>query len=183
MLKNAFALALFLTVGAALAADPLASGPQAGEKVPGPFKPLNATGPDAGKEECLYCKHGSKPMVMVFARELSPGVVALIKKLDAATAAKSEAGLASCVIVLSDTKDLAPALAKWAGAEKIANTVLATYAPAGPAKYALAPDAVVTVLLYTKQTVKSNHKFRAGELKDAGVEAILADLAKILPSE
>ncbi len=183
MLKNAFALALFLTVGAALAADPITSGPQVGEKVPGPFKPLNATGPDAGKEECLYCKHGSKPMVMVFVRELSPGVVTLIKKLDAATAAKGEAGLASCVIVLSDTKDLAPSLAKWAGAEKIANTVLATHAPAGPAKYALAPDAAVTVLLYTKQTVKSNHTFRAGELKDAGVEAILADLAKILPSE
>jgi hypothetical protein len=183
MRKNAIALGLFLTVGAALAAEPVASGPQVGEKIPGPFKPLNATGPDAGKEECLYCKHGSKPMVMVFTRELTPGVVALIKKLDAATAAKSEAGLASCVIVLNDTKDLATGLAKWAQAEKIANTVLATYTATGPAKYAIAPDAAVTVLLYTKQTVKANHTFRAGELKDAGADAVIADLAKILSRE
>ena len=183
MLKNAIALGVFMAVGVAAAAEPVASGPQVGEKVPGPFKPLNATGPDAGKEECLYCKHGSKPMVMVFARELTPGVVALIKKLDTATAAKSDTGLASCVIVLSDTKDLATSLAKWAQSEKIANTVLATYTTAGPAKYTLSPDAAVTVLLYTKQTVKANHTFRAGELKDAGVDAIVADLAKILPRE
>ncbi|QJX01289.1 hypothetical protein [Frigoriglobus tundricola] len=183
MLKKAIALGVFLAGGLALGAEPAASGPQVGEKVPGPFKPLNATGPDAGKEECLYCKQGSKPMVMVFARELTPGVAALIKKLDAATAAKSEAGLASCVIVLSDAKDLAASLGKWAQAEKITHTVLATYAATGPAKYALAPDAAVTVLLYTKHTVKANHTFRAGELKDAGADAVVADIAKILPRE
>lgn len=183
MLKNGFALALVLSAGVALAVEPITSGPQVGEKVPGPFKPLNATGPDAGKEECLYCKNGSKPVAMVFARELTPEVVALIKKLDAATAAKSDAGLASCVIVLSDTKNLAASLAKWAEAEKITNTVLATYAQAGPAKYALAPDAAVTVLLYAKHTVKANHTFRTGELKTAGVDAIVADLAKIRPTE
>jgi hypothetical protein len=183
MLKNGFALALVLTAGTSLAAEPVASGPQVGEKVPGPFKPLNATGADAGKEECLYCKNGSKPVAMVFVRELTPEVVALIKKLDAATAAKRDAGLASCVIVLSDAKDLAASLAKWAREEKIANTVLATYAPAGPAKYALAPNAAVTVVLYTKHTVKANHTFRTGELKASGADAIVADLAKILPTE
>ncbi|MBN9120946.1 MAG: hypothetical protein J0I06_17635 [Planctomycetes bacterium] len=183
MLKNGFALSLFLAVGVALAAEPVTSGPQPGDKVPGPFKPMNVTGPDAGKEECLYCKNGSKPVVMVFAREFTPGVVALVKKLDAATGAKSEAGLASCVIALTDAADFGPSLAKWAGGEKIAHTVLATYAKGGPAKYAIAPDAAVTVLLYTKQTVKANHSFRAGELTEAKADAVLADLAKILPRE
>src|SRR5580693_8202506 len=114
MLKNGLAMAFILVLSvASLAVEPIASGPQAGEKVPGPFKPLNATGPDAGHEECLYCKNGSKPVVMVFTKELTPSVVGLIKKLDA-TAANSERGLATCVIVLSDTKDMAASLAKWA---------------------------------------------------------------------
>jgi hypothetical protein len=183
MLKNGIALGLFLAVGVALAADPVASGPQAGEKVPGPFKPMNVTGPDAGKEECLYCKQGSKPMVMVFAREITPGVVALIKALDATTAAKSDAGLGSCVIVLTDANNFGPSLAKWAEGEKITHTVLATYPSSGPAKYALSADAAVTVLLYTKQTVKANHSFRAGELTETKAKTVLADLAKILPNE
>jgi hypothetical protein len=120
---------------------------------------------------------------MVFARELTPGVGALIKKLDAATDAKSEAGLASCVIVLTDATNVGPALAKWAGGEKITHTVLATYAKDGPAKYNLSADAAVTVLLYTKQTVKVNHSFRTGELTETKVDAVLADLVKILPRE
>ena len=108
----AFGFTLVIALGVR-AAEPVTSGPQAGEKVPGPFKPLNVTGPDAGQEECLYCKNGSRPVVMVFTRELTPGVVTLIKKLDAATVANSEGRLASCVIVLNDGKDLAPSLAKW----------------------------------------------------------------------
>jgi hypothetical protein len=184
MTRKGLTLGALLAFGfAAAAAEPVASGPQPGEKVPGPFKPLNVTGSDAGKEECLYCKNGSKPVVMVFTRELTPGVVALIKKLDAATAANTEADLATCVIVLSDDKQLPQALAKWAQTEKVANTVLATYASTGPAKYHLANDAAVTVLLYAKQTVKANHAFRAGELKETSVDALLSDFGKILPRQ
>ena len=184
MVRNGFVMIVVLIPAAAgLAAEPVASGPQAGEKVPGPFKPLNATGADAGKKECLYCKNGSRPVVMVFARDMSPGVVSLIKKLDAATAAKSEEGLAGCLILLSDMKDVAPALAKWADAGGIRNIVLATYPSPGPEKYRLAPDAAVTVLLYTKQTVKANHSFRAGELTQTGVDSVMADLSRILPRE
>jgi hypothetical protein len=184
MLKNGFSLGvLLLIVSMTVAAEPVSSGPQPGEKVPGPFKPLNVTGPDAGQEECLYCKNGSRPVVMVFTRDLSPAVVALIKKLDEATGAKRDSGLASCVIVLCDHKDIVPMLAKWAKAEKLDSTVLATYPTKGPEKYSISPDAAVTVLLYSKQTVKANHTFRTGELKDAGVDAVMADLAKIMPRE
>ena len=79
-----------LALTGAAKAEPITSGPQAGQKVPGPFKPLNVTGPDAGKHECLYCKFGARPAVMVFARQGSPALAALVKKIDAATA-----GLAS----------------------------------------------------------------------------------------
>jgi len=181
MLKNGIALGLFLAAGVALAAEPVASGPQPGEKVPGPFKPLQVNGPDAGKEDCIYCKNGAKPVVMVFVRELTPNVVTLIKKLDAATAAKSDADLATCVIVLSDEKDMASSLGKWAASEKINNTILATYASSGPEKYAISTDAAVTVLLYAKRTVKANYSYRAGAMTAGDVNVILGDLAKIVP--
>ena len=43
----------------------------------------------------------------------------------------------------------------------------------------MAPE--VTVVLYTKRTVKANHTFKKGELNDKAIDAIVADLAKILP--
>ncbi len=39
--------------GSVLAADePLKSGPQVGQTIPGPFNPLNVTGPSAGEKAC-----------------------------------------------------------------------------------------------------------------------------------
>ncbi len=46
-------LAIALLVGSAFAADDLKSGPQIGDKVPGPFSPLNINGDDAGAKRCL----------------------------------------------------------------------------------------------------------------------------------
>jgi hypothetical protein len=46
------ALGALLVAGAALAGD-LKSGPPEGKNIPGPFHPLHASGPDAGKKVCL----------------------------------------------------------------------------------------------------------------------------------
>ena len=46
------ALGGLLIAAAALAGD-LKSGPAQGDKIPGPFNPLHANGPDAGKKVCL----------------------------------------------------------------------------------------------------------------------------------
>jgi hypothetical protein len=47
------ALAAIALTGYSLAADDLKSGPQEGARVPGPFNPLHANGPDEGKKVCL----------------------------------------------------------------------------------------------------------------------------------
>jgi len=56
MMKNRIvvgtSLACALLVSSVLAAETLRSGPQTGEKVPGPFSPLNVTGEDAGQKRC-----------------------------------------------------------------------------------------------------------------------------------
>jgi hypothetical protein len=42
-----------LLAGSVLAADDaLKSGPQVGQNIPGPFNPLNVTGPSAGEKAC-----------------------------------------------------------------------------------------------------------------------------------
>ena len=46
-------LAAALLAGCVLAADAPKSGPQAGDRIPGPFNPLNVTGDDAGQKRCL----------------------------------------------------------------------------------------------------------------------------------
>ncbi len=45
-------LAAVLLLSSACAAGDLKSGPQVGKAVPGPFNPLNVTGPDAGSKRC-----------------------------------------------------------------------------------------------------------------------------------
>ena len=67
-------------------AGELKSGPQAGEKVPGPFHPVNVTGEHKGEKFCLFCVNGENPVAMIFAREISPELTKLIKKIDEATA-------------------------------------------------------------------------------------------------
>jgi hypothetical protein len=183
MSKYPIAAALALAFAGAASAEPVTSGPQAGQKVPGPFAPLHATGPNAGAKGCLYCKNGANPVAMVFARELSPAVMALIQKIDAATAAHADCRMGSFVTFLSDNPELPGALKQVAAQEHIQTTILCTYAPAGPPSYKLAADAEVTVILYTHHTVKANYAFRKGELNEQAVNAVLADVAKILPTE
>ena len=144
------------------------SGPQAGQKIPGPFKPLHATGPDAGQQVCLVCKNGANPVAMIFARNVSAPLTALIKKIDAATAAHQDAEMGSFVVFLNDDPSLPAALKGLADKEGIKQTVLATFAPAGPPSYHVAADAAVTVVLYTHHKVVANYAFREGESERQG---------------
>ena len=79
MVRNLLAAAVVVVLGGAVVGADLKSGPQTGEKVPGPFHPYNVTGEDAGKVACLYCKGGDDPVVAVFARSsddaMAPGSV------------------------------------------------------------------------------------------------------------
>jgi hypothetical protein len=176
-------LVLALAFPGVASADPVESGPQAGQRVPGPFRPLHATGPHAGERVCLYCENGVHPVAMIFARQLSPELVALIKQVDAATAAHADCRMGSFVVFLSDSADLPGTLRQVAEREHIQRTILSTDAPAGPRRYNIAADADVTVILNTHRTVKANYAFRKGELNDRAIATVIGDIAKILPAE
>ena len=169
-----------VVAGSSLAQEPVTSGPQVGKAVPGPFHPLNVTGAKAGKKNCLFCENGPNPVAMIFAREVSPGLTMLIKKIDAATAQNKKARMGSFVVFLSDNEKLADELKALAEKENIQHTVLSIDNPAGPKGYNVAKDADVTVVLYEDRTVRSNHSYRRGELNAKAVDQIVADLPKIL---
>jgi hypothetical protein len=178
-------LAAALVAGVASAAEKLESGPQVGKSVPGPFEPLNVTGKEAGNKYCLYCSNGSHPVAMIFAREVSPELKTLITKIDAATVKHSDAKMGSFVVFLGDEEDktFEKDLKKMADEAGLKKIVLSIHDKTGPAKYKIAKEADVTVVLYTDHEVKANYAFKKGELKAQNVEQIVADVSKILPTD
>jgi len=179
----ALSLAFVLFAGVAIAEKKasVTSGPQVGEELAGPFHPLNVNGSAAGKKNCLYCSNGNNPVAMIFARETTPELTSLIKKLDACCAKNSSAKLGSFVVFCSDSEGLESKLKDVAKEAKLKKVVLSIDNPAGPEKYNVSKDADVTVVLYVKHTAKANFAFKKGEMKDKDVEAIMKAIPKILP--
>jgi hypothetical protein len=171
--------ALFLVAGLASAQD-VKSGPQPGEKIPGPFNPLNINGEDAGEKRCLVCKNGTNPVIMVFARNADdPAVAKLIKKMDEVTDKHASTEMGSFVVFCTDDDKAESKLKTMADSAKLKKTILSIDNPQGPAKYKVAQDAEVTVVLYKEHMVKANHAFKKGEFKEADIEKVLADVSKI----
>jgi hypothetical protein len=177
----ALALVVLLFAGVTYAEKPsVTSGPQVGEELAGPFHPLNVNGKSAGKKNCLYCENGSNPVAMVFARECSPELTKLIKKLDACCEKHTDAKMGSFVVFCSNAEGLEDKLKGVAKDADLKKVVLSIDNPAGPDKYNVSRDADVTVVLYTNRTVKANFAFKKGELKDKDVDTSLTSVPKIL---
>lgn len=178
-------LAVAFLAGAVYAekAEKLKSGPQVDEKLAGPFHPLNVTGDNAGKKHCLYCENGDNPVAMIFAREATPAVANLIRKIDEATVKNKGCDMGSFVVFCSDEDGLEAKLKSLAAKGKLSKIVLSIDNPAGPKDYNVSKEADVTVVLYTDHTVKANFAFKKGQLSDKSIDAIVADISKITPKK
>src|SRR3954466_8292879 len=107
MLRKLLAVAVVAVLGGVVGAADLKSGPQTGEKVPGPFHPLNINGESAGKKACLYCKAGDDPVVAIFARNADDATLQkLIAAVETATEKNSKADLNGFVVFCSDSDKL-----------------------------------------------------------------------------
>jgi hypothetical protein len=182
----ALGLALALFAGVAVAekkASTVKSGPQVGEELAGPFHPLNVTGEAAGEKKCLYCANGNNPVAMIFAREATPEVAKLLKKLDACTAKHTDCKMGSFAVFCSDSEGLEGKLKEMAKEQGLKKLILSIDNPAGPKGYNVSKDADVTVVLYTKHTAKANFAFKKGQMKDKDIDTIVSSVAKILPKE
>jgi|SRR5262245_34303237 len=175
-------LALILTAGVGAADAKVKSGPQVGEDLAGPFHPLNVNGKQAGKKHCLYCENGAAPVAMIFARDVSDPLVSLIKKLDDAAEKNKDYSMGAFVVFVSDDKELEGKLKQVAEKQGLKKLVLSIDNEGGPQGYKVDKDAEVTVVLYKERNVKANHAFKKGELNGKAVDAVVADLTKILPT-
>lgn len=177
------AFVMWLVCRAADAAEPIKSGLQAGEKIAAIFEPLNVTGPFAGEPHCLVCENGASPVAMIFAREPTAPLVRLLARLDAATAEHRQQEMGSFVVFLNEREGLAEQLKEVAKKHALKHVALTIDKPDGPEGFQVAADAEVTVVLYHRYQVQANHAFRKGELGDAAIEKILADVPKIVPKK
>jgi hypothetical protein len=178
---------LLLCGGAVVAAEGgLKSGPQPGAYLPGPFNPYNVTNADmpdyAGTKNSYVEQHGSNPVVLIFAQEVSGPLVTLVKLLDREVSRnKSEKlRLRAVVVVLSEDEGMEDKLKALSRKEEIRNVSLALLLPPGPKHYKLSPAADVTALLYRQNKVVANHAFKKGELNEKAIEAVLRDVPRIV---
>jgi hypothetical protein len=149
---------------------------------PGPYTALVSVGPQRGQQHCFICESGDRPLVIIFARQLSDPLGKLAAKLDKALIDHQASELRTWVTFLTDDQvSLDPKVVQWSKKQATGSVPLGVFEdPVGPPTYLLAREADVTVLLSVKQKVVANFAFRTGELNDAGVGAVLKALPKIV---
>jgi hypothetical protein len=190
-------LAVVMLTVPVVAAEPLQPGYKVGEPLQLFVNEYRVTGPKPGEGADLVCSYARRPVVMVYAREISAPVVRLIKKVDEVTGAHQKESLGSYVVLLCDTQDREADLKALAEKEKVQHTLLAlvvineTALKKGPewrtrglqrlqAKFGA--EAETTIVLASEQRVRASYAYRKGELKDKDIDQIFTDLPKILPS-
>ena len=121
-------------------------------------------------------------MVAIFTRSITDDLTSLVKQIDKLVGENEEKQMRAFVVLLSDDPDADEAkLQKLAEKHKIKNVPLTIFdGLVGPPKYKIAEGAEVTVLMWTKQTVKVNHAYAKGKLNAAGVKTVVKSTAKIL---
>jgi hypothetical protein len=170
--------------GTCLAAEPLSSGLQVGQR-PMPYSFVLSTGAERGQSRCFICATEERPAVIVFARSRNEATGKLLQKLDKATTDHQTAELRVWATFPSkDQTELDPQLVRWSQKLGLRNVPLGVYEDAaGPPSYRLAPDADLTVLLFVKRKVAATFAFRAEETTDDALNAVLEALPKILPEK
>ena len=190
MTKSFFAaLAVAMLAVPSLASEPLQPGYQVGEPLQLLFREYLVTGPGVEKpreSNYLVCTYSTRPVVMVYTRQINAPVIRLIRKLDEATETHQRERLGSYVVLVCDRQDRDKELKALAEKEKIRHTLLSLVVldEAGlkrfQAKFGV--EAETTVVAATSQRrVKASYTYRKGELRDKDIAQILADLPKILP--
>jgi hypothetical protein len=184
-------LAVFLCAGsfvcsAPLTAEELKSGPQVGARLPGPFQAItvvHAEKPDLpGKKSDYVEEYGQSPVVLIVARMDNDPLTMLLQRVDAEVARykMDKKKVRALLVMLSDDDDLEVKLKDFAEKHAIKHVSLSIDSPAGPSNWKIANDADVTVILYNRRKVETNHAFRKGELNEKAIGEVIADLPKIV---
>lgn len=116
----------------------------------------------------------------MFAREVTPDLTSLVKKLDTAIADSKDVKCASFVVVMTDDTDkMEKDLKALAEKEKLSKVVLTIDSPAGPEDYKISKDADVTILLYKKKEVVKNMAFAKGKFDAKAADGVLSEFKAV----
>lgn len=126
--------------------------------------------------------YGARPVVNIFAREITDDLASLVKQVDEVVADNADKKMAAFLVVLAEDADAAaPKLEELAKKHGIKNVPLTIFdGESGPSSYKIAKDADLTVLMWLKRDVKVNHALKKGELDTKKAKEIVADTKTIL---
>lgn len=117
-------------------------------------------GVKCGQELCYRCRYGSRPMVMVFARETTPELVKLVKEIDSAIAEDNESQLRGLVTFMgedvAEVKDDASVFAEESGVKHLP-VAIAKDTQTGPPNYKL-DNSAITVFIAEDSQLVSMHR-------------------------
>ena len=126
--------------------------------------------------------YGARPVVAIFARDLTDNLTSLVKQIDDAVAKNDKKEMRAFLVLLTEDADAAEPklkeLAEKQGIKKVPLTVFE--GEAGPESYKIAKDADVTVLMWKGLEVKTNHAFAKGKLDAKSVKTVVEDTKSIL---
>lgn len=117
---------------------------------------------------------GNNPVAAVFAREITPGLTSLVKKLEQQAASSGGSKPHAFVVLMSDDDKAESKLKDLAKGEKIEKVWMMVDNPTGPPKLKIAKDADVTVVLYSQKSVKKTLTFEKGKLTEKEADEVAA---------
>lgn len=118
---------------------------------------------------------GNNPVAAVFAREITPGLTSLVKKIEQQAASDSPKTNAFVVLMTDDDK-AEDKLKELAKTEKIDKVWLTIDNPTGPKNLNIGKDADVTVVLYKQKKVAKTLVFEKGKLTDKEAAEVAAEV-------
>lgn len=155
----------------------LVSGRAIGERVP-QFYSRVVTGPLMNRSVCFVCRYGDRPVVMVLARKMGPELRPLLRNVDRVVEQHRAGGLRSFGVLVSD--QAFPAIGSvqtFAFNNRIAMPLtVGSETITDSSAQNLHADAVVTIVLYHRQTVAARFALRAEELDVAHFTPVIERL-------
>ncbi len=174
-----FAVLLLLALSGSrlVGAEPVFSGPQAGEKLTG-FKVMELTGAEAGKERDPIADNAGAPTALVFVHGIERSLVPLLRAVETYGASNRSRLKTEVVFLAADRLAGEQRVKAAAGSLKLQSRVgLSPDGAEGPGNYGLNKDCLMTILGARSNVVVTNFALVQPGIADA--PAVIAALAKL----
>jgi hypothetical protein len=171
-------LSLAIGCGAMLhAADPVFSGPQAGEKT-SPFKVVELTGQNAGTERDPVSENAGQPTALVFVHGIERSLLPLLRVVEEYGVERKEQLKTEMVFLSADRLEGEQRVKAAAGSLKLQSRVgLSVDGIEGPGNYGLNKECLMTIVIARDNTVTANFALVQPGIADA--PKVLEALAKV----